>query len=177
MRDANAIDPDIQDLVAAMNNAGLHTYASCQGHGFPCDKLQPYVAFYAPVQRVRVLEERLRQDMESPTPGLRWGWWLSASFDGEFRLAWRLQPAGPHQWLFRYERRTVKHDLFVLTVMIASLSEQLKRIDDIERPPISNYSPDKLTDYQQAHSALIHVKRAVVTGVPDITSDISRRMA
>jgi conjugal transfer pilin signal peptidase TrbI len=38
-----------------------------------------------------------------------------------------------------------------------------------------------LTDYQQHHSALILVKPAVVSGVPDITSDIqsdiSRRMA
>lgn len=38
-----------------------------------------------------------------------------------------------------------------------------------------------LTDYQQAHSVLILVKPAVVSGVPDITSDIqsdiSRRMA
>jgi len=125
MRDANAIDPDIQDLVAAMNKAGLHTYASCQGHGFPCDKLQPYIAFYAPVQRVRALEECLRQDMESPTPRLCWGWWLSASFDGEFRLAWRLQPAGPHQWFSRFKRRTVLHDLIILQSIIHSLLDPL----------------------------------------------------
>lgn len=45
-----------------------------------------------------------------------------------------------------------------------------------------NYSLDKaLTDYQKRHSAQILVKPAVVTGVPDITTeiqgDIGRRMA
>lgn len=30
------IDPDIRALVAAMNVHGFRTYASCQGHGFPC---------------------------------------------------------------------------------------------------------------------------------------------
>ncbi len=39
------IDQRIIPLVTCMNKKGMETYASCQGHGFPLDKLKPYVAF------------------------------------------------------------------------------------------------------------------------------------
>lgn len=84
----NTIDSDIRTLVIALNVCGFDTFASCQGHGFPCDRIQPYIAFYAPQDKVRVLERRLREDMESGKPELNWGWWVTASFDSGYRLGW-----------------------------------------------------------------------------------------
>jgi hypothetical protein len=112
------IEKDIFPLVRAMNLRGFGTYASCQGHGYPCDRILPYIAFYAPTGKARQLEQLLRTDMESGIPQLRWGWWITAGFDGDYQLSWRLQPAGPHQWYSRYVRASLRNDIMQISRMI-----------------------------------------------------------
>lgn len=95
------IDPKIRALVAVMNARGFRTYASCQGHGCPVIRL-PYVAFTSPEANAADLERRLRNDAESASPQLCWGWSVKASFNSDFHLCFRLQPEGPHRWYYRY---------------------------------------------------------------------------
>ena len=153
MRKRHAIDSDVLPLVITMNVCGFHTYASCQGHGFPCNRIAPYIAFYAPLGRVRMLEKRLREDMESSQPALRWGWWITASFDGHYRLGWRLQPAGPHKWLSCYYRRSVRHDFQMLSDLVLSLFQKIQRIENIE---INQVCDDKPPDNQGDTSEHMH---------------------
>lgn len=112
------IDREIFPLVSQMNRCGFITFASCQGHGYPCDRLPPYIAFYCSSGKARYLERLLREDMESVKPELRWGWWVQGSFDSCYRLCWRLQPVGAHYWYSRYTRRSVRHDITRLTHMM-----------------------------------------------------------
>lgn len=67
------VDADIRGLVATMNVHGFRTYASCQGHGFPVDRIKPYVAFTSSQSEAARLARMLREDAESPVPQLLWG--------------------------------------------------------------------------------------------------------
>lgn len=116
----SVVDADIRGLVAAMNVHGFRTYASCQGHGFPVDRIKPYVAFTANQSVVICLARCLRNDAESCSPELKWGWEITAGFDSAYRLCFRLHPAGPHHWSSRYCRRSLRQDLVSLCRFLKS---------------------------------------------------------
>ena len=104
------IDGDIRRLVDTMNSQGLRTYASCQGHGYPVDRRLPYVAFTGAQQDAANLARYLREDAESVSPELRWGWDVTASFNSHYDLCFRLSPTVPHHWWGRYCRRYLRLD-------------------------------------------------------------------
>ncbi|EDQ2393838.1 TPA: hypothetical protein N2G38_005410 [Salmonella enterica] len=112
------IDPKIQRLVTCMNTCGMKTYASCQGHGFPIRKRLPYVAFTAPLPLAQCLAKRVREDAESLSPRLYWGWEVTAHFNSLFRLCWRLAPENPHLYGYRYWRKTLDKDFQQLCLMM-----------------------------------------------------------
>lgn len=116
------IDPKIRSLVAALNVRGFRTYASCQGHGFPFIRSQPYVAFVCPVKQAALLEQRLRQDAESETPCLSRGWSVRGTFNSDFQLCFRLQPEAPHHWYHRYCRRSLHADFREIVSLLKSVS-------------------------------------------------------
>ncbi|EQA1624793.1 hypothetical protein V5K00_RS22020 [Enterobacter asburiae] len=115
------VDADIHGLVAAMNVHGFRTYASCQGHGFPVDRIKPYVAFTSSQSEAARLACILREDAESSAPKLLWGWEVTASFNSVFRLCFRLHPAGPHHWWLRYCRSSLKKDFGNIGQMLISV--------------------------------------------------------
>jgi len=94
-----------------MNHYGFTTYASCQGHYFPVDRVKPYVAFMASSERAKRLACKVRSDAESPHPFLCWGWEVTASFNSQFELCYLLSPTNPHRRIFRYQRKAIDHDL------------------------------------------------------------------
>jgi hypothetical protein len=112
------VDIDIRRLVSCMNLNEYKTYASCQGHSFPVDNVPPYIAFRAKVHKAAALEGVLRQDAESASPILRWGWDVTASFDGEFELCFRLSPSRPHRWHYRFLRSSFIADFRGLRSMV-----------------------------------------------------------
>ena len=75
-----------------MNTCGMKTFASCQGHGFPVSRVLPYVAFMASLHQAQYLARRVREDAEYPFPNLYWGWEVTARFNNQFSLCWRLAP-------------------------------------------------------------------------------------
>nr|WP_243756572.1 hypothetical protein [Serratia ureilytica] len=128
------IDKKIRALVARMNACGLKTYASCQGHGFPVDRLKPYVAFRAPVTLASALARRVREDAESASPRLRWGWEVTASFNSAFALCYRLAPTQPHRGWQRYWRPSVDHDLHTLRQYLNDPVQQGDRVNEVKMP-------------------------------------------
>lgn len=114
MPELSGVDPDIRALVTALNLNAFQTYASCQGHGFPAYNQKPYVAFIAPEEATKVFARRLREDAESFTPKLRWGWEVTASFNSDFVLCYRLQPTNPHCRVDRYRHRSFQQDFTTL---------------------------------------------------------------
>lgn len=114
------VDTDIRGLVAMMNVHGFRTYASCQGHGFPVDRIKPYVAFTSSQSEAARLACMLREDAESSAPKLLWGWEVTASFNSVFRLCFRLHPTGPHHWWLRYCRSSLKKDFGNIGKMLKS---------------------------------------------------------
>lgn len=114
------VDADIRGLVAAMNVHGFRTYASCQGHGFPVDRIKPYVAFTSRGSEAARLARMLREDAESSAPQLLWGWEVTASFNSVFRLCFRLHPTGPQHWWLRYCRSSLKKDFGNIGQMLKS---------------------------------------------------------
>lgn len=133
------VDAGISRLVAAMNIHGFRTYASCQGHGFPVDKIKPYIAFTSRQSDAARLARLLREDAESPVPLLRWGWEVTASFNGTYRLCFRLHPTGPHYWWVRYCRRSLTEDFSSIVQMVKSANgEPAGRIDYPGMPQSTN---------------------------------------
>lgn len=114
------VDKDIRRLVSAMNVHGFRTYASCQGHGFPVDRIKPYVAFTSSQAEAARLARVLREDAESSAPKLRWGWEVTANFNSVFRLCFRLHPTGPHHGGLRYCRRSLRKDFGTIGQMLKS---------------------------------------------------------
>lgn len=116
------VDADIRGLIAAMNVHGFRTYASCQGHGFPVDRIKPYVAFTAGQTEAARLARMLREDAESAVPQLLWGWEVTASFNSVFRLCFRLHPTGPHNRGSRYRRSPLRKDFGNIGRMLTHLT-------------------------------------------------------
>ncbi|WP_071818810.1 hypothetical protein [Enterobacter sp. 638] len=114
------IDPGIRTLVATLNAYGLRTYASCQGHGFPVDRIKPYIAFTSTPSEAASFARSLRHDAESVRPTLNWGWEITAGFDSDFRLCFRLHPAGPHRCKSRFCRRSFTADFGRIRLLIKS---------------------------------------------------------
>lgn len=114
------VDADIRGLVATMNVHGFRTYASCQGHGFPVDRIKPYVAFTSSQAEAARLARVLREDAESSAPKLLWGWEITASFNSVFKLCFCLHPTGPHHGRLRYCRRSLKKDFGNIGQMLKS---------------------------------------------------------
>ncbi|ECL7345006.1 hypothetical protein ACVPTE_23205 [Salmonella enterica subsp. enterica serovar Winslow] len=112
------IDEKIKELVLCFNACGFITYASCQGHGFPVDRLKPYIAFTAPLPKVARLEKVLREDAESSTPQLNWGWWITGNFNVKFELCFSLVLANAPHWYMRYWRPALNQDLNRLSLML-----------------------------------------------------------
>lgn len=112
------VDTDIRRLVSCLNLNEYKTYASCQGHTFPVDNVPPYIAFRAKVYKAAALEGVLRQDAESVSPILRWGWGITASFNSEFELCFRLSPSRPHRWHYRFLRSSFIEDFNGLRSMV-----------------------------------------------------------
>lgn len=117
-RDYSEIDPQIAPLVAAFNQAGFITYASCQGHGWPVHDIKPYIAFQAEMTQVRPFLSRLRQDALSTRPQLRWGWNITGHFNCELVLCFRLAPEGPHRKHSQYLRASLIHDFKVISTWL-----------------------------------------------------------
>ncbi|WP_184793149.1 hypothetical protein [Klebsiella quasipneumoniae] len=115
------IDQRIIPLVTCMNKKGMETYASCQGHGFPLDKLKPYVAFRTDLITAKKLARLLREDAESEQHRLNWGWEVEARFDSCFVLIFHLFPTNPHRRYFRYLRQTLNEDLDQLPLLLEEI--------------------------------------------------------
>ncbi|WP_413715428.1 hypothetical protein IBZ12_21295 [Serratia ureilytica] len=112
------IDQRIIPLVICMNKKGMKTYASCQGHGFPLDKLKPYVAFRSDLDTAKTLARLVREDAESEQHRLNWGWEVEARFDSRFALIFHLFPTNPHRRGFSYLRQTLNEDLNTLPLLL-----------------------------------------------------------
>ena len=85
---STSIDPKIKPLVDAMNATGhIRTVASCQGHFYRCP---PYVYFYAPVTVASAIDRALRTLVINDDAVLKRYWQITANFDQEFKLAFRL---------------------------------------------------------------------------------------
>ncbi len=133
------VDADIRGLVAAMNVHGFRTYASCQGHGFPVDRIKPYVAFTARQTEAARLARMLREDAESAAPQLLWGWEVTASFNSVFRLCFRLHPTGPHHGGLRYCRSSLKKDFGNICQMLKSAGDEpVNGVDYSGKPESAN---------------------------------------
>ncbi|EOF6511135.1 hypothetical protein ACK1C0_002774 [Salmonella enterica] len=128
------IDPKIRDLVVSMNIYGFETYASCHGHGFPVRKQYPYIAFRSPLSRAKVLAQLIRNDAESDTPQLMWGWEVAPLFNEVFSLCFRLSPTAPRRYYYRYWRGTLDHDFSKIILMMENTFQKFQRIKNIKVP-------------------------------------------
>lgn len=128
------IDPKIRDLVVSMNIYGFETYASCHGHGFPVRKQYPYIAFRSPLSRAKVLAQLIRNDSESDTPQLMWGWEVAPLFNEVFSLCFRLSPTAPRRYYYRYWRGTLDHDFSKIILMMENTFQKFQRIKNIKVP-------------------------------------------
>lgn len=117
------IDPKVRSLVELMNHMGFRTHASCQGHGFPVNRLKPYVAFRCDIRRAAALETLLRQDAESMKPALMWGWQVTASFDENINLIFILKTNNPHTAHYRWMRSSIDQDLTTLSKFVIKSGE------------------------------------------------------
>jgi hypothetical protein len=117
------MDPKIESLVQALQQAGIQTCGSCQGRGLPKPSM-PYVAFYAPLDVTARLERWLREDAKAEFPILAWGWFIEAGFDEQYRLVYRLTTAHPHRALYRWGRYWLDMDIRALA---SHLQRELQR--------------------------------------------------
>lgn len=128
------IDPKIRALVISMNIYGFETYASCQGHGFPVRQQYPYIAFRSSLSHAINLARLLRNDAESDTPELMWGWEVTPLFNEVFSLCFRLSPTAPRRYLYRYWRGTLDHDFSKIILMLENTFQKFQRIKNIKVP-------------------------------------------
>lgn len=85
------IDPRVRSLVQAFNVRGeVRSLASCEGHGLFQIHVQPYVAFVAPVPMAAKFSARLDADAVHERPRLGHAWSITARFDDEGQLVYRL---------------------------------------------------------------------------------------
>ncbi len=127
----SAIEPGILPLVAALNAApGVHTFASCQGHGGVSiqrrhKSLTAYVAFFADHQATSVMLPSLCRELSATRKQedrLRFCWvleaWLHPNYDFK-RLAWVIRLASlkqPTDWF----RRPLVEDVARVATMVAT---------------------------------------------------------
>ncbi|WP_233445764.1 hypothetical protein [Providencia stuartii] len=119
-QDKSMIDPVIAPLVEAFNQCGLVTIASCQGHGWPVDHQKPYVAFRATPAQAALLERLLREDIESASPQLNWGWMIEGWFNRHDELCFSLHLCWSTRPWHRYRRATIVQDFHTLRDTVLS---------------------------------------------------------
>ncbi|WP_155803440.1 hypothetical protein [Bordetella sp. FB-8] len=107
------MDKKVITLVATMNRHGLTTCASCQGHGLPLSR-EPYVTFTCSQSQASRLSRTLREDAESAGPQLHWEWMVTAGFDQDHNLFYRLTIANPRRWWYRWRRDKLDFDIQLL---------------------------------------------------------------
>lgn len=64
------------------------------------------------------LARLIREDAESLFPQLYWSWGVTAHFNSQFRLCWRLAPENPRLYGYRYWRKTLDKDFQQLCMLI-----------------------------------------------------------
>ncbi|TDN51492.1 hypothetical protein EC847_11821 [Scandinavium goeteborgense] len=64
------------------------------------------------------LEKLVREDAESVSPDLLWGWSLTATFNSSGVLGFVLRATKPHCALCRYSRKTLNADISTLSEML-----------------------------------------------------------
>ncbi|MGW1371252.1 hypothetical protein [Providencia hangzhouensis] len=60
------------------------------------------------------LEQRLRENMESPLPKLNWGWMIEGGFNDAYQLCFALRLCGHRRGYYRYWRPSINHDFAVI---------------------------------------------------------------
>ena len=104
------MDEKIIPLVKIINNLGIPTKSSCQGHGLPL-YLNPFVVFYCEPHTASNLSKLLRQDAESCNPTLHWEWVIDAGFDENHHIFFRLTIANPRKKWYKWFRLYLDADL------------------------------------------------------------------
>lgn len=113
-RDYHNIDPLIEPLVNKFSQCGFTTFASCQGHRWPVDHTEPYIAFKAEPNKAARLERRLREEMISINSSLRWAWKIDGWFNRQYELCFALRAYEVKWWYYRYWRPSINHDFAVI---------------------------------------------------------------
>ncbi|WP_281111367.1 hypothetical protein [Providencia rettgeri] len=114
------IDKNINSLVNTFNRHGFITYASCQGHSFPVDELKPYIAFKAEINKAAKFEKLLREEMESISSRLYWGWQIQGSFNCEYELCFSLRMCRSARWYYKYFRSTINKDFNTIESIVSN---------------------------------------------------------
>ncbi|MCA6960992.1 MULTISPECIES: hypothetical protein [Pectobacterium] len=112
------IDRNILPLILTMNASGYITYASCQGHYFPVDRVKPYIAFKTTEINAAALERLLRNDLESKNGQLHWFWCLTGTLNHNYELVYSLAPHNPRHHYYRYRRKTLEQDFTTIQRLI-----------------------------------------------------------
>lgn len=114
------IETHIAPLVRAMNEHGLATYASCEGHELWLgDARRPYIAYR--LENMHLTQQLcmlLRQDAMSNRPQLYWAWDISAGFDGDLNLVFRLHAIAPHSRFSRWFYRRISSDMAAIARLL-----------------------------------------------------------
>lgn len=114
------VDKDILPLVLTMNKFGYITYASCQGHCFPVDRVKPYIAFKTTEMNAANLERLLRNDLESKKGQLHWFWCITGTLNHNYELVYSLAPHNPRYHYYRYRRKTLEQEFIIIQQLIKS---------------------------------------------------------
>ncbi|MBT0513833.1 hypothetical protein ISO42_17415 [Morganella morganii subsp. morganii] len=114
------IDKNIESLVNVLNQCGFMTYASCQGHGWPVDQLKPYIAFNTEITKAAKFEKILRDEMESASSRLNWGWKVEGTFNCEYELCFSLRMCSYTRWYCRYFRSSINRDFDTIECMLSA---------------------------------------------------------
>ena len=114
------LDKHIRALVVKMNSLGLHTYALCDGHSiWQQSAMLPCVTFktdsLSPVQQLCGL---LRNDSMRSKPQLNWSWDITAGFDANLNLAFRLSANNPPRSMSSFDDRNLIADFMKLESLI-----------------------------------------------------------
>ncbi|WP_265911074.1 hypothetical protein [Erwinia billingiae] len=137
-KDYYTIDPDIVKQVALLNVLGFKTYASCQGHGWPTDKIKPYFAFVCDLKDARNMDKIFQEDECSENPKLNWVWKLNACFNNDLVLTWQLRPTYSHKPLAKYLRSSYANDFNTIYKLLRLTFDKGYWIKNIKMPQSSN---------------------------------------
>ncbi len=139
------IDVHIRDLVVFMNESGLETVASCEGH-LPQAK-EPYVYFKTDVWIASGIAIALRHDLLSATPRLNFYWVIEGHFNPSGELLFRLSSPELQKKAFsichlittQRMRDRINSDLFVLQEIVQKA---------LMADPVSNERPNNKCNHQ-----------------------------